>query len=108
MNGNVGPLVPYHHDQARIGHDQGIRLHVGNGGHIVQIGFQFGVVRVDIAGDVEFSAAPVGFVDSLFQRFQRREFIVSGTEAVTRLTGIHGIGAEIVGGPHFFDGTGWQ
>ena len=41
-----------------------------------------------------------GFVNALGNLFQL-EFVVAGAQGITRLACVHGIGSEVVGGPHF-------
>ena len=108
MHGHFRPLVPDHHDQTRIGHDQRIRLHLDYRSHIVQIRLQFGIMGVYIAGDVKLLATAMRLIDPFFQRLIRRKLVVSSPQAVTGLTGVNGIRTEIIRSAHLFDRTGRQ
>ena len=103
MDRYIGPAVAHQHDKAGVCHDQCVRFHADDRFHVRQIGFEFGVVRIDVAGDIKLFAAAMRFVDSRFQRIERVKRIVPRPEAVPGLPGIDGIGAEIESGAHFFD-----
>ena len=61
MNGHLGPLFSHHHDQARVGHDQAIRLHGDDGLNVTHISAYLVVVRQQVAGDEKLLASLVRF-----------------------------------------------
>ena len=107
VNWNLRPFFAHHHDQAGVGHDQRIRLHFDHRFHIGQIGLDLGVVRQNVAGNKKQLVARVRFFNALAQLLQL-ELIVARTQAVTRLAGINGVGAIVVGGAHFLQIAGRQ
>ena len=94
VDGHVGPGLANHVDQARVGHDQRVRLEGDDRRHVRQVGFDFGVVRKDVADDVEPLAQAVRVFDADAQRNFIAEAVVAHAQAVARLAGIHRIGAE--------------
>jgi len=103
----LGPLFLDHHDQAGVGHDEGVGLAGNHGLDVAQVGAHLVVVRDQVAGDEEFLAARVGFFDALGDLLQA-ELVVARAQTVARLAGVHGVGAKVVGGAHFVERAGGQ
>ena len=100
MHRHIRPAFANKIDQAGVGHDQRVGLERNDRRHVGQIGAHLGVVWQHVADHVELFAAAVRFVNRLAQRFQLAEFVVAHAQAVTRLTGINGVGAKGKSGTH--------
>jgi hypothetical protein len=55
--GTSGHCLAHHHDQAGVGHDQGVGLQRDDGLNVAQVGAHLVVVRQQVAGDKELFAA---------------------------------------------------
>ncbi len=107
MDRHFRPAFAHHRDQAGVGHDQRVRLHGDDRLHVRHVGLHLGVVRHQVAGDEQFLAQCVCFLNADAQLFQF-EFVVARTQRVARLSGVHRIRAEGVGGAHLVEGAGGQ
>ena len=107
MHRHVRPCLAYQHDQPRVSHDQGVGLESNHRGHVVEVGFDLGVMRHDVAGDEEFLAQAMSLGDTFGQVFQV-EIVIAHAQGVARLTGIHRICAIGKGVVHVFQGAGGQ
>ncbi|MPM95241.1 hypothetical protein SDC9_142395 [bioreactor metagenome] len=107
VNLGVGPLFLHHHHQAGVGHDEGVRLQLHHRRDVADIGAHLVVVRDQVAGDEELLAARVRFFNALGDLLQA-EFVVARAQAVARLAGIHGIGAEVVRCAHLVERASGQ
>ena len=106
MHRHIGPAFADHHDQAGVGHDQRIRLHVDHRRHVVEVGLDLGVVREDVADHEELVPAGMRFLDGAGEGLHVAELVVTRAQAVARLAGIDGIGAKSEGGTHHRQRTG--
>ena len=88
------PGFAHHVDEAGVGHDQRVRSEGDDRCHVREVGAYLGVVRQDVAYHIEGFAGGVGFGNGFAERFQAAEFVIAYAQAVARLAGIHGIGAE--------------
>ena len=71
-----------------------------------QIGAHLGVVRKDVADNVELLAASMRFTDRAAQHFQIPEIVVAYTQAVAWLAGIDRVGAKGKSRAHHGQRTG--
>ena len=104
VNVHLGPLLAHHHDEARVGHDEGVGLHRDDGFDVTYIGAHLVVVRQQVAGQKELFATRMGFGNA-DANLLKAELVVARAQAVTGLAGIHGVCAEVVSGAHFVERT---
>ena len=107
MDRHLGPFFAHLHDQAGVGHDERVGLERDDGLDVAQVGAHLVVVRDQVAGDEELFAARTRLGHALRELLEA-EFVVARTQAVARLAGIDGVGAEVVGSAHFFQRAGGQ
>ncbi len=88
MNRHLGEGLTHQHDQAGIGHDQGVWLHGDHRRQIADKSLQLGVMGRDVDHHVEFFAQLMRLGDTDSQILMGK-FIVSHAQAVTWLAGIY-------------------
>ena len=106
MHRNLGPGLAHEIDQAGVSHDQRVGFERHHRRHVGQVAAHFGVMRQHVADDEELFAASVRLGDGAAQRFQVAELVVAHAQAVARLSGIDGVGAEGEGVLHHRQRTG--
>ena len=106
MDWHLGPGLTHLHDETGVGHDQRIRPQGNDGGHVVKEGLQLGPMRHDVGDEIEGRADGMGAVHAFGQHGQVAEVVVAHPQAVTRLAGINGGGAEGQGGVQHGQRTG--
>ena len=99
VNHGLGPLFLDHHDQAGVGHDQRVGLHLDDGLDVAQVGADLVVVGNDVGRQEKLLATLVGFLDALCNLLHA-ELVVAGTQGVAGLAGIDSVGAKVIGGAH--------
>ncbi len=100
-------LLAHQHDEPGVGHDERVGLEGHHRRQIAEVGAQLVVVRDQVAGDEEFFAARMRFCDALGDLFHA-ELVVARAQAVARLAGVDGVGAEVVGGAHALQRAGGE
>ncbi len=95
VDGHLGPAFADHQHQAGIGHDQRIGLERHHRRHVLEIGLELGVVRQDVADQVEPAAARLRGFDPGGEVVERAEIVVAHAQAVTRLAGVDRVGTEV-------------
>ncbi len=102
---HVGEGFAHHHDEAGVGHDECIRLHIHHGAHVADEGLELGVVGLDVGHHIELLAEGMGLVDAELQILVI-EFVVAYPQAVARLARIDGVCAIGIGVAHVLEGPG--
>ena len=94
MHRHLGPCFTHEVDQAGVGHDQRVGFERDDRRHVSQVAAHLGVVRQHVADDEKLLAARVRLRNRAAQRFQIAELVVAHAQAVARLSGVDGVGAE--------------
>ena len=93
------------HDQARVGHDQGVGRHLDDRGEVLDEGLELGIVRRNVDHHVEALAQGMRLADT-----QRQvgvvELVVAHAQAVARLASIDRIGTVGEGVAQGLEGAG--
>ncbi len=106
MYRHLRPVFPHHHDESRIGHDQGVGTEFDNGLDIAQEGLHLGVVRQHVGGEEELLAGGMHLLDAILQLREGIEIVVAHTQRVARHTGVDRIGAVGDGVAQVLKGAG--
>ena len=106
VDGLVRPVFPYQHDQPGVGHDQGVRLLLQHRGKVSQVTAHLVVVGRNVGDQVELFAQFVGPFNTCAQGCNVFETVVSYSQGVPWLAGVHGIGTVGKGGFQVFGGAG--
>ena len=65
VNRHFWPLFAHHHDQTWVSHDECVGFEVDYGFDVAHIGADFIVVGQQVAGDKQFFATGMGFLNAL-------------------------------------------